>query len=109
MKRWPRRLRQTVRFWWQRRTRGWDDSELWNLDHSLAKLIAPRLRRFTKATGGHPCDSTEEQWQADLEAMTAAFEWVASDGVWDIQTAEEHVRVQRGLDLFAKNFRSLWN
>jgi hypothetical protein len=97
-----------VKFWWQRRTRGWDDSELWNLDHSLAKLILPRLRAFERMTRCYPGDSTSEQWHSDLRDMIVAFEFIASDDYWEWST-EKDAQIQRGLDLFAKWYRSLWD
>ena len=36
------------RTWWDRRTKGFDESETWSMDYSLAKLIAPRLKMFIK-------------------------------------------------------------
>ena len=36
------------RTWWDRRTKGFDESETWSLDYSLSKLIAPRIEMFMK-------------------------------------------------------------
>ena len=36
------------RTWWDRRTKGFDETETWSLDYSLSKLIAPRIEMFTK-------------------------------------------------------------
>lgn len=109
MRRWFRNAKRAAKFWWQRRTRGWDDSELWNLDHSLAKLILPRLRAFEQITPCYPADISPEQWHADLRIMIASFEVIASDNYWDIRTAEQEAELQRGLDLFAKWYRALWD
>ena len=43
-------FKRSLRFWWQRGTRGWDDSETWGLDGTLARFILPRLQRFKEVT-----------------------------------------------------------
>lgn len=105
---WIRILKRAARLWWQRRIHGWDESDLWNLDHSLAKLILPRLKAFAKNTHGYPGSSSEEQWAEDLRTMIAAFEVLASDRCWDIRSEREEAEIQRGLDLFGTYFRALW-
>ena len=48
----PKRHGYTIlqkRFWiqlWDKCTQGYDDSELWSLDYTITKFIAPRLRAF---------------------------------------------------------------
>lgn len=96
------------RFFWQRLTRGWDDSETWSLDQPLAKLIAPRLRRFTELRGGHPSNMTEEEWAAILDKMVAAFEWYASDDRWGKDEFKNIQKHQEGIELFAKHYAGLW-
>lgn len=96
------------RFLWQRLIRGWDDSETWSLDQPLAKLIAPRLRRFSELRGGHPHGMTEEEWHNIIMKMVEAFEWYASDERWgkdEFKNIEKH---QEGIDLFAKYYAGLW-
>lgn len=100
------RIRRPIRYWWQRRTRGWDDSDLWSLDYTLSKYLAPRLRRLRDYTHSHPCDVTHEEWQAEIDKMAAAFEWCGSDERWCEQTPEE---VEQGLDLFRRRFFYLWD
>ena len=36
------------RTWWDRRTKGFDETCTWSLDYSLTKLIAPRFRMFSE-------------------------------------------------------------
>ena len=96
------------RFFWQRITRGWDDSETWSLDQPLAKLIAPRLRRFSELRGGHPHGMTEQEWHDTIMKMVDAFEWYASDERWgkdEFKNIEKH---QEGIELFAKHYAGLW-
>lgn len=43
-------------FWWQRRTRGFDDSDLWSLDYTMCKFMAPRLRALQGVVHGCPSE-----------------------------------------------------
>jgi hypothetical protein len=98
--------RRSLRFWWQRRTRGWDDSDTWGLDCTLAALIAPRLRRFKELNNGHPCDLTETEWDEHLDAMIRAFDLAGRD-LFE-RTDDERRAVKHGLRLFAKWYGHLW-
>jgi hypothetical protein len=101
-----RRIIRWLRCFWQRRTRGWDDSDTWSLDHCFAKMIVPRLRRFRELNDGHPNNLTWEQWEEMLGKMIRSFEFIASDDYWDVTMPREYV--QEGLDLFAEYYCSLW-
>lgn len=120
-------IKRALRFWWQRRTRGWDDSDTWDLDHTLARWLAPRLRRFREimadknevagipgsylefdATG---CHVTNEEgalkaWWADLDKMIDALERYDRFDVEE--TAEDGRMIEDGVQLLAKHFRDLW-
>lgn len=103
MKNWKR----SIKFWWQRRTRGWDDSETWSLDASLAKLIIPRLKRFREVTIAYPHELTFKEWQSILDKMIDSFEWFASDARFDYKPGE-YEKAQEGVELFAKYYGGLW-
>jgi len=57
----------------QRKERGFDDSELWNLDCSIAKFILPRLERYQEIKCAHPANLTEEEWTRRVALMISAF------------------------------------
>jgi hypothetical protein len=104
---WISRLRplRAVRFWFQRRTRGFDDSELWSLDHTILAFALPRLRRFREISHSfpadffdtHPCerwrlsgedakketDQGHERWLSTIKKMERAIELhLEHDGVF---------------------------
>lgn len=103
-----RLIKRSIKFFFQRLTRGWDDSDTWSLDYSLAKLIAPRLKRFKEVTGGHPGDMTEQEWNNTLDKMIAAFEFLGSEERWSNTDKNKWNEVQEGIDLFAKHYVGLW-
>ena len=92
----------------QRLTRGWDDTELWSLDVTIAQFITPRLKRLAEVdkhegTSRH----TKEEWDEVMSKMIAAFEML-SKGDADLEDDYEKV-VPPGLKLFAENFGLLWD
>lgn len=99
--------RREIRFFYQRLTRGWDDGETFSLDYSLAKLIAPRLRRFKEVTIGVPGGFEKEEWNIILDKMIASFEFAASEEHWNA-TPLEYEKYSEGFDLFAKHYFRLW-
>lgn len=103
-----KKWKRSIRFLYQRLTRGWDDSDTWSLDQPLAKLILPRLRRFNEIRGGHPSSLTEEEWNTILNKMIAAFEWYASEDRYGADEFENIKKHQEGIDLFAEWYAGLW-
>jgi hypothetical protein len=116
--RWLKRLKhklpskRDIRFFIQRWTRGWDDSETWSMDQSLAKIILPRLKRFQEVRGGHPADMTDEEWESIIQEMVWGFEWFAAGKQYDYgerkEGRSESERAHEAIELFAKYYGHLW-
>lgn len=101
--------KRDIRFLYQRLTRGWDDGDTFSLDYSVAKLIAPRLRRFKEITIGDEVLTPErKEWADELDKMIAAFEWYGSETRWSDNEHQMMQKHQEGLDLFAKYYGGLW-
>lgn len=92
----------------QLETRGWTDADTWSLDHSLAKWITPRLKRFKEVTNCSPSTLKEKQWNAILQKMIDAFEMISHDNYFMLTDKKKLKKVNAGLDLFRKYFMSLW-
>ena len=112
----------------QRIERGFDDTETWNLDSTMAKFILPRLKRFKELHNGYPANLTPEQYDLYLDKMIYAFEQLSDEdasmdelenvfgednfkiGDSSYAGAERNrdVTVEEGLQLFAEYFQSLW-
>jgi hypothetical protein len=58
-----------LKFLKQRIIRGWDDSETWSLDFTVAKFMLPRLIRFKELKCGYPCNLTKEEWDKILDEI----------------------------------------
>ena len=96
---WARFDWRHLRWWWQRRTRGFDDRDLWSLNTTIAEFMAPRLRAFSSHPCSYPPSLSPDEWMATVTKMAEWFEQYAGPGVED----------DSGLQLFAEWFFDLWN
>lgn len=102
----------------QRLERGFDDTETWNLDSTIAKFIAPRLKRFKEVSRDYPMDIEFDTWQGMLDKMIWSFEHYDYEdeefgGVEFYYLPEEkknelHKQYREGIELFCKRFDALW-
>lgn len=91
--------------------KGFDNSECWNLDITIAKFILPRLKNFQKITIGYPSKlKNEKKWNKILNKMIISFELILNDDE-NVKKykIENRKKIQKGLKLFAKYFTELWD
>lgn len=96
------------KYTYQRLERGFDDSETWSLDGTIAKFIYPRLKVFiedTKKLNVYPAHLTFDKWIDILEEMLKGFEILSQDTE---RTDDEKKIIERSLDLFREYFHNLW-
>jgi hypothetical protein len=100
----------------QRITRGFDDTETWELYMTIAKFILPRLKAFRKDTYSTPvtvdCTAvfTDKEWDDVLDKMIYAFTTIVRDDDYDSTTFHiEYNKQKEGLALFSEHFLSLWD
>lgn len=92
-----------------------ESSELRNLDVTLAKYIAPKLKAFSESTISHPKTMSMDAWKDTLEIMTKAFVLLAGNKIKDGCEECEHIEdctnsiIDTGLSLFSKYYRDLWS
>lgn len=93
----------------QRLERGFDDSELWSLDSTIAEFVYPRLKAFYNEGDmlGYPARLTKNKWHDILKSMIKAFDIIVNKNIIDY-TKEERKQVDNGLRLFAEYFSDLW-
>lgn len=128
-------LRWQVRAFFQRRTRGFDDSDLWSLHYTILKFVLPRLKRYREVSqNSWPgpeaifdidyddfialpqeeqndlSDQSIEEWDRMLGKMIRAIElWIEHDGLFSRETPELEAEYNEGWDLFIKWFHALWD
>ena len=85
----------------QRIERGFDDTELWNLDSTILKFTLPRLKEFREQTICYPADlNSIEEWKDCLDKMINAIE--------EAINYEYNDHTFENLQLFHKYFMDLW-
>jgi hypothetical protein len=86
----------------QRKSRGFDDTELWNLDLTFATLMLPRIQTFIEY---YPPD--DKKTKNAYDKIIAALEIIANDEnyFWDEEKGQQ---VNKGLKLFVKHIRGMW-
>lgn len=114
---------RSLKWWLQKKKRGWSDLELWNLDDTVSKWIVPRLKAFRAETIGCPPDMEFIDWQLEISEMIFGFEFDGPEwyekNVFPIKDQDaknakikEYIdlckRAEDGRILFAKRFDHLW-
>lgn len=101
---------------------GFDFSETWDLDRTIAAFILPRLAYFRYNIAGVPNSyikfdaemqptNTKEAtklWEKDLDKMLLAFSLILDDE-FITRPEEKDNQINEGLKLFATHFEDLWN
>lgn len=101
-----------IKWWWQRRVRGWDDRDIWSLDITIAKFVLPRLKYLREHHCGYPCDLQEIEWDMILDEVIESFELIIECDGFMFDKEEmgiKQAKIERGLLLFAKHFQGLWD
>lgn len=93
---------------------GFDPSETWNLDQTIANFVLPRLQHFRDNVHGHPSNMTEDEWMEVLDKMIFSFEASVYDyadlDVEDIAKQKKKFKIiQEGFELFGMHFMNLWD
>lgn len=60
-------IKYHTKWFMQRRIRGFDDREIWNIDNSFYKWLLPRLKRFNEQNISYPCHyKSMSSWQKEI-------------------------------------------
>ena len=119
-----------LRFWWQRRTRGFDEPELWGLNSNIVDFLLPRLRAFREESPVVPVSAwravgaedlgwskeelqrfegpAREHWETILDKIIGALEiYQERDGLL-MDTDGSQQKFDEGWELFHEHFHQLW-
>lgn len=103
---------------WQRATKGYCYRDLWNIDFWFVNIMPKMLKDFEKITCGFPMGMTREEWSDILNEMIETFEKsdefnkIYDNALFsDILAKDEYITMymEKGLNLFVKYFRDLWD
>jgi len=126
-----KRIKKQVKWFIQRRTRGFDDRELWDLGDTIAKFIIPRLEAFRDIEKSFSPDFNQDSftawktgrvdgdelsvWFAVVDKMLQSFQMVLENDFFNddghqITVNKSKVQYAReGLCLFSSYFQHLWD
>lgn len=103
-----------LNFWLQRRIRGWDDSDTWNLAYPIATFALPRMKRYREfvvdenCVAGHPGQITHQEWIEIIDKVIYSLDWIIREMEGNIEATEEggkrFDRIQEGFSLFGQYF-----
>lgn len=96
-----------IKFKQQRLERGFDDSETWNLDYTIARFIVPRLACYVDIAESHILRSSE-QIEKTNKALVALKTIIADGDGNNIDSKVTDDDIAEGLHCLADIFRSLW-
>lgn len=107
-----------LRMAYQRATRGYCDSQYWNLHYSLAKLTVEGCRNIREAGNSYPSEFSEAphgdgtgwaSWEAILLQIEEGFQaWLDEDG-WFHNKPEQEAKFDEAMKLYAHWFGALWD
>jgi hypothetical protein len=99
----------------QLKANGFCDTELWNLNSTIAEFILPRLYRYRNHHMGYPgCLKSDEEWISILDDMIFAFLWSLECEDWPqklnkTQEKKHWQRFNKGMRVFGKYFMTMWD
>jgi hypothetical protein len=97
----------------QRFENGFDDTETWHIDRTLALFIIPRLKRFIEVNNGIPNGETVESYDEKLNFIISAFEnYYATDRYYQSTDNAERKQltddVRKAVGLLSNLWFELW-
>jgi len=99
---------QTLKYAYQRLTRGYDDRLFWSLADYVDPMIVAHVRNLAVMGNGHPAGLTEKKWQKVLITILAGFGDEPTSG--DVKEWKKYMKTrQKALVLLAFYWDNLWD
>ena len=97
----------------QRFEQGFDDTETWHMDRTIALFIIPRLKKFIEVNNGIPTGETIESYNEKLNFIISAFEnYYATNKYYESVDDKERQQltddVRKAVDFLSKLWFELW-
>ena len=97
----------------QRFEQGFDDTETWHMDRTIALFIIPRLKKFIEVNNGIPNGETIESYNEKLRFIISAFEnYYATNKYYESVDDNERKKltddVRQAVDFLSKLWFELW-
>lgn len=95
----------------QKEVQGFDDTETWHLDRTLALFLMPRLERFIQVNNGFPTGETEDSYNEKLNFIVHSFKEYYYNEDEDVSLELEKERLlnaKKAAELLGKLWFDLW-
>jgi hypothetical protein len=95
----------------QRDERGFDDTETWHLDKTVALFLLPRLKRYIQVNNGFPSGMTEESFNEKLNYIIKSFEEYYQDENTEVSLELEKERLsnaKKAVAILGEIWFDLW-
>jgi len=90
-----------LKIWWQRRTQGYANEDLYDMNRIIARVTLPMLKAYRNITPVKHATMTEYEWLEALDNMIYTFEVYVKDDDWPNVNFK---RLRKGLKQFGENF-----
>jgi hypothetical protein len=93
----------------QRFENGFDDTETWHMDRTIALFIIPRLKKFIEINNGIPIGETIESYNEKLRFIISAFEnYYATNKYYESVDDNERKQLTEDVKLAVEYLSKLW-
>ena len=93
----------------QRFENGFDDTETWHMDRTIALFIIPRLKKFIEVNNGIPNGETIESYNQKLNFIISAFEnYYATNKYYESVDDNERKQLTDDVKLAVEYLSKLW-
>ena len=93
----------------QRFEQGFDDTETWHMDRTIALFIIPRLKKFIELNNGIPTGETVESYDEKLKFIISAFEnYYATNKYYDSVDDSERKQLTDDVKKAVEYLSELW-
>ena len=93
----------------QRFENGFDDTETWHMDRTIALFIIPRLKKFIEVNNGIPNGETIETYNQKLNFIISAFEnYYATNKYYESVDDNERKQLTNDVKLAVEYLSKLW-
>jgi hypothetical protein len=105
-----KRFFRNVKYYLQKKRRGYSDLDTWNVGYSVARYALPMLKAHrNQPPCGFPCEEgmTYEKWLEIIDKMIYSLQYMADDNIWF--SSSDANKVREGCELFGKYLQGLWD
>jgi len=102
-----RGIKNSIKYFFQRNIRGYDDPTSWDLGFHIMKKALPILKKYKTESHGHPGMFSEAEWVFILNTIIEGFELYVNG--YEYESLDNAIKIQDACDLFGKYLTCFWD